>query len=165
MRELIHDHKLVRELLRNRLLRSALSAVATLDRAARNKYSFVNDEYKSAIVLARLAPKLLAGMEEEKPNQFLEVDAWYPERLPAFELLSRPSREENGAYWVQSFKVHGPTEHYKTMREAREYGRRRWDEREESKSREAPKRDELTLDQQLNESPLSPDDLNELEEE
>ena len=123
MRELIHDPKLLRDVLRNRLLRAAVSAVSLLDRAARRRYSFSDDgdDFKAAVALARLGPRLLGELDaQEKPSEFWEVAMWVPEKIPFWEMMTpNATRQEFGEFWVRSFATHGPTENYSTIAEAR----------------------------------------------
>ena len=156
MRELYRDPNLLRQLMEQRLLRAVVSATGTLERVARGRTRFKDDDQRTAsLALARLAPQLMPKPEEsnEESERFWNHDIWAPDRIPAFEfLMPNCTREDFADFWAESFKTHGPTDDYSTLEEAREFGRQRFDDPNVKKQNDVSPQDEEWLKQRLNQS-------------
>ena len=128
MRELLRDPEAMANLIRRRALRGLMPVMGKLARAARGHKVFESDhEMRACIALARLAPALMG----ESPDP-IDDTWWTPEREENARLLDEAhniTREQCAESWADEFRKTGADDlKYETEEQAREYGRRLWDQ-------------------------------------
>jgi hypothetical protein len=128
IRNLFRDERVLSEVLRCKLLRSAIRAVGTLNSGGRAS----QDEYRAATALIRIASRFVQAYDSDRRGSGGGDDdrsVWDAATLIKWEQFTRVgTREEYGRTWLQTFDKYGPIEgKYETRQEAIDYGRWRWD--------------------------------------
>ena len=130
--DLLRDEEVLSQVLRRRLLRSAIRAVGVLRASGRGKSVDVED-LRAAAALVRMAPRIM--LPPPKVNHFLaSAEMWTVEKLLGLEiLLEYESRERAAATWRRCFDMNGPREGlFETCEQAADYGRKRFDNYEQN---------------------------------
>jgi hypothetical protein len=132
MQESLRDPQMLRDVLLRRTLRAMITAAGVLQRVARGG-AFGNEEQRFACLgLVRLAPAMIGWFEPEEEGSIRDLfhHSLSEEEKDYYEAEAKKppmTREEVAESWARSFRESGSFASYTNEEEAREYGRKVYD--------------------------------------